>query len=278
MKLLALLAFVLFASPVLAAIKVEPVDYKDGDVALRGYIAYDDAWTGKHPAVLVVHEWWGNNEYAQGRAKKLAELGYVAFALDMYGKDKKTDDPKKAGEFTQEVAAEAGTMRRRATAGLKVLQDFRLTDTSRVAAIGYCFGGTVVLELARTGADLKAVVPFHASKIAAMNPADNKEIRAKILVCNGADDTFLSKDERERFTTQMKEAKLDYQFIDYSGAVHAFTNPAADHYNIPGVKYNEPAARRSWLLMQSFFDEVFGTRRQGLAPQAPVPAHLHDIV
>jgi dienelactone hydrolase len=278
MKLLALLAFALLASPVLAAIKVEPIDYKDGDVALRGYIAYDDAWTDKHPAVLVVHEWWGNNEYAQGRAKKLAELGYVAFALDMYGKDKTTDNPQKAGEFSQAIGGDPAVMRRRATAGLKVLQDFRLTDTSRVAAIGYCFGGTVVMELARTGADLKAVVPFHASKIAATNPADNKEIRGKILVCNGAEDTFISKEERAKFATQMKEAGLDYQFIDYSGAVHAFTNPGAGKYNMPGVKYNEAADRRSWALMQALFNEVFGSHRQGLAPHPAPQPRVRDIV
>jgi len=269
MKLLPLLLFALLASPVLAAIKVEAIDYKDGDVALRGYIAYDDAWKDKHPGVLIAHEWWGCNDYAKERAKKLAELGYIAFALDMYGKDKTTEDPQKAGEFTQMFKGEPALMRARAAAGLKVLTDHKLTDRTKVAAIGYCFGGTVVMELARTGADLKAVVPFHASTIAAKNPADNKEIRAKVLICNGAEDTFISAEERANFYKQAKEANLDFQFVDYAGAVHSFTNPGADKFKIPGVKYNEAADRRSWAHMKMLFDEVFGAKKQTmLAPKA----------
>lgn len=279
MKLLALLAFAIFASPVLAAIKVEPIDYKDGDVALRGYIAYDDTWTDKHPGVLVAHEWWGCNDYAKERARKLAEMGYIAFALDMYGKDKVTEDPKQAGEFTQMFKGEAALIRPRALAGLKVLQEHKLTDRTRIAAIGYCFGGTVAMELARTGADIKAVVPFHASKIAAANPADNKEIRARILVCNGAEDTFVAPEERATFYKQAKEAGLDFQFVDYAGAVHSFTNPGADKFKIPGVKYNEAADRRSWAHMKMLFDEVFGGKKQTMLspkdapkPRAPRPS------
>ncbi|MGD9688469.1 MAG: dienelactone hydrolase family protein [Phycisphaerales bacterium] len=253
----ALAALLSLACSSLAVVKVEVVEYQigTGDQTFRGYLAYDDAAKDKRPGVLVCHEWWGCNEYAAERARQLAGLGYVAFALDMYGKGNVTTDPKQAGEWAGKLFADPESLRMRAGAGLKLLARHDRVDATRLAAIGYCMGGTVALELARTGADLRAVVAFHASTISAKNPDDNKRIKAKVLVCHGADDDFVKPGEIDTFQSQMRDARVDYIFIAYAGAQHAFTNPNADKANIPSVKYHEPADRRSWRHMQSLFDE-----------------------
>lgn len=259
----ALIATFFFSHLGCAAVQTKAIEYKDGDLVLQGFLAWDDSVaTEKTPApgVLVCPEWWGVNDYSRSRAKQLAELGYVAFAIDMYGKGKVTTDPKQVGQWAGEVMKDEKVRRARATAGLKVLLDQKMVDTAKVAAIGYCMGGTAALELARTGADLKAVVAFHASTYTAQNPADNKNIKGTVVVCQGADDTFVPAGEGEKFKKQMKEAGVDYVLVEYSGAVHAFTNPDAGSFKLPGVEYNANADQRSWAEMKEVFREKLGTK------------------
>ncbi|MEW6051663.1 MAG: dienelactone hydrolase family protein [Candidatus Zixiibacteriota bacterium] len=232
------------------------VEYRDGEVVLEGYLAYDDALLGKRPGVLVIHEWKGLNDYARSRADQLAQLGYVAFALDMYGKGVRP-------QTNEDAAAQAGIyykdlslMRRRANAGLEALRKQPQVDTSRLAVIGYCFGGKTALELARSGADLKGAVSFHGN-LSAVDPEDGKKIRCKILVCHGASDPHVPPDQVEAFEAEMTNAKVDWQLIAYGGAVHGFTNPANGSDPGAGVAYDEKADKRSWAAMREFFDEIF---------------------
>ncbi len=272
MKLLATLSMLLFpVATAQAAIQTKAIEYKAGDTTLVGLLAWDDAITSKSPApgVLVCPEWWGNNEYAHSRAKQLAELGYVALAIDMYGKGedgkaKTTSDPKVAGEWAGSVCKDPKVLIERVTAGYNALTSQAIVDAKNTAAIGYCMGGTIALSLARTGADLKAVVAFHASNIAASGDeagalAANGKIKATVMICHGQDDTFVKPGELDTFHAQMKAAKVDYVLSSYSGAVHAFTNPKADDYKVPGVAYNKNADRRSWDAMAMLFEEKFGT-------------------
>jgi dienelactone hydrolase len=251
-----LLVAILMATSAQAAIRTEKVEYRHGDAVLEGYLAYDDALAGKRPGVLVVHEWWGLNDYAKRRAEELARLGYVAFAIDMYGKGKATTDIKEAGRLSGMFKENRPLGRARAAAGLEQLRRQPQVDPTRIAAIGYCFGGTVVLELARSGADIKGVASFHGS-LATPNPADAKNIKAKVLVLHGADDPFESPAEVAAFQDEMRQAKVDWQMIFYGGAVHSFTNPDSGRAGIKGVAYNEAADRRSWQAMRAFFDEIF---------------------
>ena len=235
---------------------LETVEYKDGDVTLKGYLAYDDAKPGKRPGVLVIHEWWGLNEYAKSRAEQLAKLGYVAFAADMYGDGFVTTSAEEAGKHAGQFKEDRVAGRRRIRAGLAVLQQQKLVDAHRIAAIGYCFGGTSVLELARSGADVAGVVSFHGG-LATPLPAKAGEVKAKVLVCHGADDAFESPAEIAAFQQEMREAGADWRMIYYGGALHSFTNPQSGKFGIPGVAYNEKADRRSWADMQQFFAEIF---------------------
>ncbi len=246
----------LMASSAQAAIRTEKVMCRQGDTELVGFLSYDDAVVGMRPGVLVAPEWWGVNEYAKRRAEQLARLGYVAFALDMYGNGKTTTDPKEAGLLAGRFRSDRQLMRNRAMAGLDVLKSRPQVDPARLAAIGYCFGGTVVLELARSGADLKGVVSFHGG-LATPTPADAKNIKGKVLVLHGADDTFESPAEIAAFQEEMRQARVDWQMVFYGGAVHSFTNPDADKAGIKGVAYNAAADRRSWQAMQDFFAEIF---------------------
>lgn len=265
--LLALLPFLAFlsfaATPASAKIKTEVIEYQIDGEAFQGFLCYDDADDRKRPGVLVCHEWWGCNDYARQRAEMLATMGYIAFALDMYGKGRTTTDPKVAGEWAGAATGDLALLRKRASAGLKVLADHKLTDAARLGAIGYCMGGTVALELARGGADLKASVAFHASTISARNEADNANVKGRIMVCHGAEDAFVKPGEIEKFQTQMKSAKIDYVFIAYAAAVHAFTNPAADAAKLPSVGYNAAADKRSWVHMREFLAEAFAPKRAG---------------
>jgi dienelactone hydrolase len=254
---LSLLALLL-AAPAMtaqAAVKTQVIDYKDGDVALQGYLAYDDSKTSA-PGVLVVHEWWGNNDYSHKRAEQLAELGYVAFALDMYGKGVVANDPKEAGKLAGPFHQDRALTRSRATAGLNVLKSQKNVDTKHIAAIGYCFGGSTVIELARGGADLVGVVSFHGG-LDFPNPEETKNIKGHVLICTGADDPMVTPDKVTTFEDQLRKANIDYEINVYGGAVHAFSNPAADAHNIPGIKYNEKADQRSWAAMKAFFAEIF---------------------
>jgi dienelactone hydrolase len=238
-----------------AAIKTEVVDYKVGDVDCRGYLAYDDQ-AGKRPGVLVAPEWWGLTDYARHRAEMLAGLGYVAFAMDPFGDGKTTDDPQEAGKLAGALKSDIPELRRRATAALDVLAKQPMVDPDKLAAIGYCFGGTTVLELARSGAPILGVVSFHGG-LATPNPKDAANIKGKVLICHGGDDKFESPEEIAEFQQSMRDANVDWQMIIYGGAVHAFTNPDADRHHISGIAYNANADHRSWQAMQNFFHEIF---------------------
>jgi dienelactone hydrolase len=234
--------------------KGEMVEYKSGDTALEGYLALPE---GKAKAgVLVVHEWWGLDAYAKRRADDLAKLGYAAFAVDMYGKGVHTDDPKVAGELSGKLRGgpDRKVLRERMAAGLEVLKS--KTKVEQVAAIGYCFGGTCVLELARSGADVKGVVSFHGG-LATPHAEDAKNIKCKVLACHGGDDGFVSPEEFAGFEKEMRDAKVDWQVMVFGGANHSFTVPESTKRGIPGLSYNEAADKRSWKAMQNFFDEIF---------------------
>lgn len=254
--LLACVVLLLTTTAAHAKVVTKTITYKHGDVELQGYLAYDDALEGKRPGVLVVHEWWGLNDYARKRVRMLAELGYVAFAADMYGKGKVTADPKQAGEWAGHMRGNLELWRARAMEALKVLNAQPQADTTRTGAIGYCFGGSTVLQLAISGADLDAVVSFHGSP----KPfAPKAEIKARVLVCHGADDAFIKPADEEGFIKAMNKAEADWQWISYGGAVHSFTNPGADAHGIDGVKYNKAADHRSWAHMKLLFDEAFAS-------------------
>jgi dienelactone hydrolase len=242
-----------------AGVVGKPVEYTADGITLKGYIAYDNKVKDKRPGVLVVHEWWGQNEYARKRADMLAELGYIALAVDMYGDGKTAAHPDDAGKFASEVMKNMPVMKARFNAALDQLKKNDLVDASRIGAIGYCFGGGVVLTMAKEGEDLKGVVSFHGS-LPTDSPAEKGTIKAKILVCNGADDKFISEVTITKFKAQMTEANADFKFINYPGAIHGFTNPAATEngkkFNM-GIAYNEKADKKSWAEMQAFFRNVF---------------------
>lgn len=259
-SLLAVLGILAIVMPAMAEIKTEEIEYRHGDTVLQGFLAYDDAAGEKRPGVLIVHEWWGHNDYVRSRAEQLAKLGYVAFALDMYGKGVRTDDPEAAGKLARPFYQDTALTRERASAGLKILADHARVDRTKLAAIGYCFGGKVALELARSGADLAAVVSFHGS-LGTAEPAGEGAVKATVLVCHGADDPFIPAAEKAAFLDEMKKAKADLIFVEYAGAVHAFTNPAADGIKLPGAKYDETADRRSWRHMRDLLEEKFGSVR-----------------
>ena len=259
---LPLLSLALGAAVSLSAKMItKPVAYEQAGVKLEGWLAYDDAKVTagqKAPGVLVVPEWWGLNDYAKSRAEQVAQLGYVAFATDMYGAGVTTSDPKKAGELAGQFYGKP-LMAERAQAGLDQLLATGLVDPAHVAAIGYCFGGSTVQALAYSGAPLAGIVSFHGGLIPVPADAPVKN-KAKILVCHGAVDPFVSKESIEAFMKAMNEGKFDYQFVSYAGAVHAFTNPGADQLakatGLP-IAYNAAADHRSWAHMKVFFQELF---------------------
>jgi dienelactone hydrolase len=240
-----------------AAIQVEPVEYKAGDVTMKGHIAYDDAKQGKRPGVLVIHEWWGLNDYALRRAKMLAELGYTAMAVDMFGGGRTTTHPQEAQKFTQEVMGQADAARQRFLAAMEMLKKHSTVNSEKIAAIGYCFGGSVVLDMARQGVDLDGVVSFHGG-LDTKTPA--KAVKAKVFVLHGAADEFISAEEIAKFKQEMESAKVDYEFIAYPDAKHSYTNPAADEMaktaKIP-IAYNAEADKKSWEDMKRFLNEIF---------------------
>ena len=254
----AALAATLGAAPAAAKVVGTPVAYAAQGVTLKGYYAYDDARPGKRPGVLVVHEWWGHNEYARKRARMLAELGYAALAVDMYGDGKQAMHPDDAGKFSSEVMKSFDTAKARFEAAEDFLKKQPTVDPARIGAIGYCFGGAVVLNMARQGADLKAVASFHGN-LSAVKPAEAGKVKAKIRVYNGADDKFIPAEAIEAFKKEMTDAKADFKFINYPGAVHSFTNPeATEHgkkFNLP-LAYNEKADKESWADMTQFFKDI----------------------
>lgn len=240
-------------------VKGEPVEYTSGNVVLKGYLAYDRSIKGKRPGILVVHEWWGHNEYARKRATMLARLGYTALAVDMYGEGKQAEHPDEAGKFAKEISGNMDMKLSRFMAALSYLKKQESVDPARIAAIGYCFGGAVVLDMARTGMDLRGVVSFHGG-LTTNNPARPGAVYAKILVCHGEKDVFTTAEQIAAFKQEMSEAKADLQFITYKDAKHSFTNPDADVYaqkfNIP-VGYNSEAEKKSWDDMRKFLKGIF---------------------
>jgi dienelactone hydrolase len=247
----------LLASPVLlGAIKTERVEYRDGDTVLEGFVAYDDARAGKRPGILVVHQWMGLTDYEKKRCEMLAELGYVAFAADIYGKGVRPANPGEAGGFAGKYKGDRPLLRRRVNAGLEKLKTLETCNTAKTAAIGYCFGGTGVLELARSGADVAGVVSFHGG-LASPTPSDASRIRGKVLALHGADDPYVPAAEVTGFEKEMRDAKCDWQRVAYGGAVHSFTHWTAGTDNSKGAAYNEKADLRSWAAMKSFFAELF---------------------
>jgi dienelactone hydrolase len=243
-----------------AEVKTKMITYDYGGVTFKGHLAWDEAASGKRPGVLVLHEWWGLNDYARKRAEQLASLGYVAFAGDMYGEGKSTEHPNEAGQFATEVRKNVPVWQGRAQAALKVLADQPQVDASRLAAIGYCFGGSTALQLAYTGADLKAVVTFHAA-LPAPDATQAKAIRAKVLVNHGAADKFVPEEAAAKFRAALEEAKVDYAMVYYGGAVHSFTVRDIGQKNVPGLAYNAQADQRSWQYMLELFGEVFGGKQ-----------------
>jgi dienelactone hydrolase len=249
----------LLALPLQAAVVTKDVVYEGGGARMIGYLAWDDSVTGPRPGVLVVHEWWGLNDYARSRARQLAELGYTALAVDMYGDRRQAEHPDQAGALAQEVSRRWEDARARFAAALEVLRAHETTDAARSAAIGYCFGGGMVLNMAREGFDLDGVVSFHGS-LGAHTPAAPGKVTAKVLVLHGADDPFVPDDEVAAFRREMEAAGVDYRFIAYPGAVHGFTNPDADRF---GAEFGLPLAhdpeadRASWSEMQRFFEDIF---------------------
>ncbi len=239
-----------------AELKTQTIEYKQGDTVLEGYLSYDTGFLGKRPGVLVVHEWKGLNNYAKMRADMLAKLGYVAFAADIYGKGVRPQTFEQAGEQAGKYKSDRPLLRQRVLTGLAVLKSQPNVEGSKLAAIGYCFGGTSVLELARAGADVKGIVSFHGG-LSSPVPADAKNIKARVLVLHGADDPFVSPDEVAAFEKEMREAAVNYQLIKYPGAVHGFTNPA-NTGELKGAMYNKEADEKSWVQMQKLFKEIFG--------------------
>lgn len=242
-----------------AAVVGEEIDYHSGDTLFKGYITFDDSFEGKRPGILVVHEWWGHNDYARRRARMLAEVGYTALAVDMYGDGKQADHPDDAGKFASAVRSDMPEAEARFRAALTLLRSHNTVDAESVAAIGYCFGGGIVLEMARRGVDLDGVVSFHGS-LGTDEPASKGRVKARLLVLNGADDPFVTPEQIGAFKQEMTQAEVDFRFINYPGAKHAFTNPDADEYGkrfgMP-LAYHAEADEQSWAEMRRFFEQLF---------------------
>jgi len=235
------------------------VEYSAQGVVMKGYLAYDEAVKGKRPGVLVVHEWWGLNDYARMRARMVAELGYTALAVDMYGEGKQAMHPDNAKKFSSELMKNFDDAKARFLAAMEFLKQQPSVDPNRIAAIGYCMGGGVVLNMARQGVDLKGVASFHGS-LTAVKPAQPGSVKAKVLVLHGADDKFIPPEQIEAFKQEMRSAGADFQFISYPGALHSFTNPEATElgkkYNMP-IAYNAKADKESWNEMKKFLRTIF---------------------
>lgn len=237
----------------------EEVTYRADSTDLKGYLAYDSSIEGKRPGILVVHEWWGHNDYVRKRADMLAELGYTALALDMYGDGKQAEHPDDAGKFAMAVMQNIETGEKRFNAALELLKSQETVNPEHIAAIGYCFGGGVVLHMARIGTDIDGVVSFHGS-LASLHKPEPGTVKAKILVCHGEADAFATQEQVDAFKQELDDAGADYTFITYPDAKHSFTSPEADakaaEFNIP-VGYNKAADEKSWQDMRNFFNDLW---------------------
>jgi len=252
-----LITFFLGFSTAHAALVKENIEYKDGEAILEGYFVYDDANKEKRPGVIVVHDWMGLGDYAKRRADMLAELGYVAFAADIYGKGVRPRDAKEAGAQAGKYKGDRPVLRSRIGAALTRLKEHPMVEAGKTGAIGYCFGGTTVLELARSGADVTGVVSFHGGLGAGSAP-DAANIPAKVLVLHGADDPHVPPEEVAAFMKEMNDANVDWQMVHYADAVHSFSKKEAGNDKASGNAYDEKADKRSWKAMKVFFKEIFG--------------------
>jgi dienelactone hydrolase len=243
-----------------AKVKTEVVEYKEGDTVLEGYLAYDDAKTFvKKPGVVIVHDWKGLQANAKMRAEMMAGMGYVAFAADIYGKGVRPQTNEEAGKLAGTYKKDPALLRRRAEAALNELKKNKQVAPNRIVAMGYCFGGTTVLEMGRAGMPLAGIVSFHGGLTTA-TPDDAKNIKGKVLVLTGADDPNVPPSQVEDFEKEMKNAGVDYEVVSYGGAVHSFTIKEAGNDNSKGAAYNEKADKRSWQAMKDFFSEVLNTK------------------
>lgn len=260
MQLLGSLLALSIAGPAFAAIKEMPVTYKDGETTMKGFVVYDTAKKGKRPGIVMVHEWWGITKHMHNEAHRLARNGYTAFLADMYGDGKTADNPKDAGALSGSVMKNPQAMEARFNAAREELAKQPTVDPARIGAVGYCFGGAVVLNMARAGADLDGVVGFHAS-LGLNTPAPAPgTVKAKVLVLNGADDPFVKKEQYATLKGDMDAAKADYRVIEYPGAVHAFTNPEATalgkKFNLP-LRYDAKVNKEAEGEASKFFAAVF---------------------
>jgi len=254
--LLPVLAALAFTHPAAAKVKTEIVEYKQGDIVLQGYLSYDESLTGKRPGVLVIHDWMGVSDDTKMRAEMLAGLGYVALAADIYGKGVRPKDSQEAQAVAGKFSQDRALLRARAKSGLDYLAARPEVDPGRIGAMGYCFGGRAALELARSGAPLKGVVSFHGA-LSTPTPEDAKNIKGKVLVLHGADDPYVKQADVTAFMDEMRKGGVDWEVVQYSGAVHAFTIKAAGTDNSKGAAYNPQADKRSWEAMKDFWNEVF---------------------
>lgn len=255
----ALLAVAL--GPAQATVQTRTVQYSVNNERYTGYVAWDDSINGERPGVLVVHEWWGHGDYVRRRARQIAKLGYTGFALDMYGDGKRADHPDQAKEFMQAVKSDMDAAEQRFRAAKELLESHATVDPDRIAAQGYCFGGGIVLAMARRGIDLDGVVSFHGG-LGTDNPAEQGEVEAAVRVHTGGADPLVPADQVAAFVEEMAKAGVDYGVRSYPGAKHSFTNPSADDYaadhDLP-VAYDAQADRRSWQATRAFYRELFGT-------------------
>lgn len=251
------LGVLLAVSSAQAAVQTKQITYKHGDMDCQGFLAWDDSIEGTRPGVLVVHEWWGLDAYAKRRAEMLAKMGYIAFAADMYGEGKTVKHPADAGAMAGKVRSNVEDWRKRGMEALNVLTSQPQCDKTKVAAIGYCFGGSTVQQLAFSGADLKAIASFHGALVVP-TPEQVKATKASILICHGADDTFIPAATVKSFRNALDSGMAKYEFISYPGAKHSFTVPEADSHGVDGLKYNKEADEKSWADMQKLFKEKLG--------------------
>jgi dienelactone hydrolase len=241
-----------------AEIRTKTIEYRQADTPLQGFLAWDDAVKDRRPGVLVVHEWWGENEHARNQAVRLAKAGYVGFALDMYGKGKVTTHPADAQAFAREATKDPAVARARFDAAMAVLKAQPQVDASRIGVVGYCFGGGVALEMARAGADIDALATFHGALAPHGEPARKGRVKPRILVATGGADPLVPRAQVEAFEREMKAAGANFQVVTYPNAKHSFTNPAAGDAGMAGLAYDARADRESWKAAMRMFREVFG--------------------
>lgn len=253
------LSLSLASTQALAAMKTETIDYRINDQTFTGYLAWDDELDGKRPGILVVHEWWGHNEFVRKQAEKLAAAGYTAFALDMYGSGKLAEHPDTAKQFMQEATQDMDQVRARFMKAKSLLENHETVDSSRMAAQGYCFGGAVVLNMARLGVDLNGVVSLHGA-LGSPLKAEPGKVKAQVQVYTGGADKMVPAEQVADLVQEMVNAEVDLTLVSFPGVLHSFTNPAADrfaeNFGMP-VGYDEEAASRSWQGTLRFYERIF---------------------